>query len=235
MNNSETVIQQHIGRQKKSSLTEVCSDGFALILQLRSTSDYGEEPTLRQRITDLLNRIERRAKDAGLDFEDIHNSIFALIAFLDETIIASNWSLRDAWLAKPLQMEFFNRFDAGEEFFVRLEQFRQRPHTFGDVLEIYYMCLALGFKGKFLIQEKALLRQIVEGTYTDLRQTRKSIESLAPHGGRKDEFVQVVTREIPVWVILVTALALGLIFYVSMTFFMNGAAEKVIQAINSMI
>ncbi len=235
MNSSETIIQ-HTGRQKKASLTEVCSDGFALILQLRSTSDYGDEPVLRQRISDLLNRIERQAKDSGLDYEDIHNSIFALIAFIDETLIASNWALRDAWLSKPLQMEFFNRFDAGEEFFVRLEQFRQRPNSYGDVLEIYYMCMTLGFKGKYMIQEKAQLRQIIEGTYTDLRQTRgKSIESLAPHGGRKDEFVQVVTREIPVWVILVTAFALGFVFYLTMTFFMNDGADKVIQMINSLI
>jgi type VI secretion system protein ImpK len=235
MNNQDTVYQR-AAKPRNADLTEVCSDAIALILQLRNTSDYGEESVLRQRICDLLNRVERDAKDAGMDFEDIHNAVFALIAFIDETIIASQWSFKEVWLAKPLQLEFFNRFDAGEEFFIRLEKFRQRPHHYGDVLNIYYMCMALGFKGKFQLHEKERLREIIDGTYTDLRQVRgKSADSLAPHSQRKDEFVQVVTREIPVWVILVTAFALGFGFFLAMTVFMNNAADDVIQAISNLI
>lgn len=235
MTNQETVIQQ-APRRKKSGLSEVCSDVFALILQLRATNEFGEESILRQRIFDLLKKVEREGKDSGLDHEDIHNAIFALIAFIDETIIASNWHSKDVWLAKPLQLEFFNRFDAGEEFFVRLENFRQRPHVHADVLEIYYMCMALGFKGKYMVLEKEKLRGLIEGTYADLKQTGgRAGDSLAPHGARKEEFVQVVTREIPVWVILVTAFSVGLIFYLVMTLFMNGTSDKIIRVINSLV
>jgi type VI secretion system protein ImpK len=235
MTNSETVIQQ-AGKIRKANLSEVCAEGFTLILHLRSSSEYGAESVLRQRITDLLNRVEREAKDAGHDYEDIHNAIFALIAFIDETIIASNWSGKDSWLAKPLQLEFFNRFDAGEEFFVRLEKFRQRPHTYGDVLEVYYMCMALGFKGKYMIQEKEQLRVLIDGTYSDLAQSRgRTADWLAPHGRRKEEFVQFVTREVPLWVILVTAFAIGFVVYIALTFFMNGAADNVLDMINSLV
>jgi type VI protein secretion system component VasF len=45
----------------------------------------------------------------------------------------------------------------------------------------------------------------------------------------------VVTREIPVWVILVTAFSIGLVFFLIMTLFMNGTSDKIIRVINSLV
>jgi type VI secretion system protein ImpK len=235
MNTTDTVIQK-VRKGDKKSLMEVCSDGFALVLKLRDTSEYGDPELLRQRILDLLGRIEHDAKEAGIEPEDIRQAVFALIAFLDETIIASGWVHKENWLTKPLQLEFFNRFDAGEEFFNRLEKFRQRAQYHGDLLEIYYFCMALGFKGKYQVVDREKLRAIIEGTYADLRQLKKgSADILSPHGGRKEEFIEVMTREVPIWVVLVTAVALGFFFYLALTFLINGAAGSALDLINRII
>lgn len=232
MSKTDTVIQ-YIGRSEKHDLLEICSDAFTLILQLRQTSEYGDLDVLRQRICELLNKIERDAKEAGIDYEDIHMVIFALIAFLDETIIASNWSQKPDWLAKPLQLEFFNRFDAGEEFFVRLENLRQRPQYYSSVLEVYYLCLTLGFKGKYQLQDREKLHRVIGDIYTVLKQVKgKSPDILSPHGQRKDEIIEVVKKEIPVWVIVVSAFAIGFFFYIIMTLFASNAAHDIIQFID---
>ena len=232
MNTTDTVIQK-VRRGDNKNLMEVCSDGFALILKLRDTSEYGDHELLRQRILDLLGRIEHDAKEAGIEHDDTRQAIFALIAFLDETIIASGWTHKATWLSKPLQLEFFNRFDAGEEFFNRLEKLRQRAHYNGDLLEIYYFCMALGFKGKYQIVDREKLRAIIEGTYADLRQLKKRpTDILSPHGDRKEEFIEVMTREVPIWVVLVTAAALGFFFYLAMTFLINGAAGRALDLIS---
>ncbi|MFX1263720.1 MAG: DotU family type IV/VI secretion system protein, partial [Promethearchaeota archaeon] len=120
-NNQETEITYVQGRRKQG-LPEICSDCLTLILQLRRTSELGDQSVLKERIFSLLSKVEREAKEAGIESEDIQWAIFALVAFIDETIISSEWGAKDAWLAKPLQLEFFNRYDAGEEFFNRLEQ-----------------------------------------------------------------------------------------------------------------
>ncbi len=235
MNTTDTVIQK-VRRTDKKSLMEVCSGGFALILKLRDTSEYGDPELLRQRILDLLGRIEHDGKEGGIEYDDIHQAMFALIAFLDETIIASGWIHKDVWLTKPLQLEFFNRFDAGQEFYNRLENLRQRAHYHGDLLEIYYFCMALGFKGKYQLVEREKLRAIIEGTYSDLRQLKKrSSEILSPHGERKEEFIEVMTREVPIWVVLVTAFALGFFFYLAMTFLIGGAASRTLDLISRII
>ncbi len=103
-------------RTRPHDLTDICSEIFTLILQLRRTSDFGNFEILRQRVRGLLSRVEAKAREAGTSTEDIQLVLFACVAFLDETIIASDWGQKDEWLARPLQLEYFNRFDAGEEF-----------------------------------------------------------------------------------------------------------------------
>ncbi len=116
--------------QKIRKLPEICSQVFSLILQLRASDDYGESETLREKIISLLGKqtgnnsiepaeksIASRGKELGFEPEDIEDTIFALTAFIDETIASSNWSQKDQWLARRLQLELFSTANAGEEFF----------------------------------------------------------------------------------------------------------------------
>lgn len=226
----------HTQKHAKYELADFFADCFTLILQLRKTHEYGDQEILRKRVHELLDKAEREAKDAGFSDEDIQMVIFALVALLDETIIASEWSQKDAWLAKPLQLELFDRFDAGEEFFVRLEKLRQRPQYDKGVLEIYYLCMTLGFKGKYQFQEREKLRQLIEETHDDLRHIKgKSAEILSLHGQRKDELVEVVSKEVPFLVVVISSVAIGFIFYLVMTLLISNAANTVINIINSII
>jgi type VI secretion system protein ImpK len=219
-----------------ADLTEICSDVFTLILQLRKTRDFGNLETLRQRIRGLINRVESRAHDAGYSSEDIQLTLFACVAFLDETIIASDWAEKDDWLAKPLQLEYYERFDAGEEFFVKLEKMRLRPQTMGEVLKVYHLCMALGFRGKYQAVEREKIKSLIEETYAELSHGKgRSTGLISPHGLRGDEIVDVVTKEAPVWVIAVSALAIGFFFYLAMTFLISGAAKRVIQGIAAIL
>ena len=130
----------------------------------------------------------------------------------------------------------YNRFDAGEEFFHRLDKLRQGPQYNSDLLELYYLCITLGFKGKYQFQGRDILRQIIEETYIDLRRIkRKSTEILSPHGERKDEIVKSMAKEMPIWVVIVIMLSLGFFFYLIMTFLITGAAESVVRTIKNII
>jgi type VI secretion system protein ImpK len=227
---------EELDAAEKPDLTEICSELFTLILQLRKTADFGDVEILRQRLRGFLDRVESRARDAGYSSEDIHQTLFALIAFLDETLIASDWPRKEEWLSKPLQLEYFDRFDAGEEFFTRLEKLRQRPRMMSPVLKVYHLCMALGFRGKYQFLEREKIKTLIEETYAELCHVRnKSSGLLAPHGSRGDEIVDVVTREIPFWVIAVFAVAIGFFFYMTMTFMISNAAKSVVHAVESIL
>jgi type VI secretion system protein ImpK len=161
---------------------------------------------------------------------------FALVAFLDETIIASEWNKKEEWLARPLQLELFNRFDAGEEFFANLERLRQRPLENISLLKIYYLCMALGFRGRYQVVDREQVRKLIEEVFTEIvRLQRKPLQHLSPHGQRRDEIVDVVVREVPSWIIGVFALATGFLFYLVMSFLISKSADEVVGAIKDIM
>jgi type VI secretion system protein ImpK len=78
--------------------------------------------------------------------EDFDLARFAVCAWVDEAILNSNWNFKDFWKREQLQRMYYQTTDAGEEFFDKLNTvgFHQR-----DVREVYFLCLALGFMGRY--------------------------------------------------------------------------------------
>ena len=235
MNDLDMKVQD-IEKQTNQRLSDLFSDCFTLISQLRITNNFGAYDVFRQRIGDLLSKVERKAKAVSFDFDDIHKVLFALIAFIDETVIVSDWEHKQTWLSKPLQLEYFNRYDAGEEFFVNLDQLRQKPKQNWMVLEVYFLCMALGFKGKYQLEGKEKLRKIIEDTYSELQQFSEiSFDRISPHGQRKDEIINVVTKDIPLWIIGISVIAIGFFFYLIVTFLISRETNDLIQFLNQIV
>jgi type VI secretion system protein ImpK len=221
---------------EKGTLLKICEDCFTLILKMSETKEIGDSEALRDRLKRLLKNIEREAKDEGIDHEDMEFTLYALVASLDEVIIRSQWGQKDIWITKPLQLEFFGRYNAGEVFYAKLDELRKRPHSTGDVLQVYYFCLALGFKGMNLLEGKEKRKRIMEEICSDLMHANRDKNGmLSPHGQTKEEIMDVVKTEVPVWVIVVSAVSIGFSFYLTLTFLIRDAADKVIQLIQSMI
>ncbi len=221
---------------EKQTLPELGSECLMLILQLRLAKNIDDPARLRDRTKEVLDRLERRAKDIGMELEDIMNVKFVLVAFIDEAIIGVNFSQKDSWLANPLQMEIFGRNDAGVEVFRRLNELRQRPQVHAQVLEVYCLCLMLGYKGKYAYQETEALRGLVEDTKADLSRVRdggRLAPVLSPHGKPEDRLTDVVYRDIPAWVIGAAAAALGVLFFLVMSWLVTGSADAVINIIAS--
>lgn len=132
-----------------TDLPDLCTEFFAFVLQLSQAQDPGDGEQLRARINGMLGEIHTRGTTAGLPPEALMTARYALIALVDELIMTSNWGLKGAWLGRPLQMEHFNNFAAGEEFYTRLDAVRAAadPRK-GQLLEVFYLCLCFGFKGK---------------------------------------------------------------------------------------
>jgi type VI secretion system protein ImpK len=89
-----------------------------------------------------------RGRAAALPDADLAEARYALVAFLDEQVLKSNWPGRAEWMGHPLQLELYNEFTAGENFFNRMRTLLQQGGC-SPALEIYYLCLMLGFRGAY--------------------------------------------------------------------------------------
>ena len=98
-------------------------------------------------ITRLMSDIEIRVGQANITPDDFDLARFAVAAWVDETLLSSQWQDKDRWQKESLQRLYYQTADAGEIFFDRLNAIG--PHQ-RDVREVYYLCLAMGFKGRFI-------------------------------------------------------------------------------------
>jgi type VI secretion system protein ImpK len=126
-----------------------------------------------------------------------------LVAFLDESVRREAGPARDAWNVESLQKKLYGADVAGEEFFDRLEQLRRDRERRADAIEIYYACLALGFKGRFGISGPEALRALMTDLERDLAAVRGvTPRPLSPHALRHGDYVEVATETLPVWMVL---------------------------------
>lgn len=97
-------------------------------------------------ITRLLGQSEDGVRRGLFSREEYDQARFAVCAWVDEAILNSAWKDRSQWQKEQLQRLLYRTTEAGEEFFERLNAvgFQQRA-----VREVYYLCLALGFTGRY--------------------------------------------------------------------------------------
>lgn len=107
---------------------------------------------------ELLVRAEENGRNGEFSDHERREALFAVAAWIDESILCSSWTERTRWGQQQLQRIYFNTTRAGEEFFSRLALLDENAK---NIREVYDYCLALGFKGRFFRPEdEGTLEQI---------------------------------------------------------------------------
>lgn len=223
--------------ENKNSLSDISSECFILILQLRTIDDFGEPEILKSKVNEMFDKFDRDARNNDIDYEKVKYSKFALAAFLDETIISSQWNQKQEWLTEPLQLKLFNTFNAGEEFFSNINLIRQKTTANKDVLEIYYLCLTLGFKGKYQFQSPENIRRVIDDLNMELHpQMFKAMDEISPNAKPRENFVQSVkSRNAQLWVFPLAAVIIFIIFYLIMSSSISGKASDLIVNLKNLV
>ncbi len=72
-------------------------------------------------------------------------SSYALVSWIDEMLVEANWSHREWWSNNVMERELFNTRECAEKFFVYAKAASTLPQR--DALEVFYVCVILGFRG----------------------------------------------------------------------------------------
>jgi type VI secretion system protein ImpK len=133
----------------------------------------------RALLTELLRALRLAGEKAGISAKDLDDTTYALAALADEAMLARPGT-REAWLTALLQMSLFRENTAGTGFYTRLEELRRDP-TRADVLLVYYLALALGFRGRFEAEDELRRLELLECVHLDLLRAGAASEApLAP-------------------------------------------------------
>ena len=177
--------------------TATRSDNLALIFQevltaivrLRSNrQELSDAESFRFSMREAIKAAIQEARThGGYNAEDIKMATLALVGFLDESVLNLRNPMFADWPRKPLQEELFGIHMAGEIFFRNLEQLMGRPDSadLADLLEVHYLCLLLGYGGRYSIGGKGELQAITTATGDRIKRIR---------GASYDPFLQVLNE-----------------------------------------
>lgn len=155
------------------------------IVRLQAKREHiPDAEVFRRRTMRALQDVERDARSAGYEIDDIRDTHFAVVAFLDSVVLNSAEARRAEWERKTLQEELFGQSDAGVVFFEKLERFRSRRDSkrLADILEVYLLCLLLGFEGRYSGGLRGELFSIAERVRSRIENIRGRVQLLSPDG-----------------------------------------------------
>ncbi len=219
-------------RSNKNDLVAFAGPVFDLILRLKA-GIVQPSLDLRPKIASLLTEFENRAERYRFSSKIISVAKFALASFVDETVLTNNFHLKEEWEKNPLQLEYFGEQLAGNKFFEKLAAMLKQIDVTADAVEVYYVCMLLGFKGRYAVYEKDKLLAIMQQTANALVKAGKirPVE-LSPHWLADDQPEPPKERKMPAWAKVAAFGGLGfafiiyLVMFVVTSFFLSEAVKK---------
>jgi type VI secretion system protein ImpK len=175
--------------------------GFYMVFLLRNGYMPTDGPLYRERLRQLLLQVDHGAKKLQLEPEDVYQAKFAFSALIDEIVLMSSMTVRSDWERNPLQLEMFGEHMAGEKFFEVLEKLRIEGVRRAQTLEVFHMCLLLGFQGRYALGGAEKLSWLIARLGDEIMHLRGKRSAFAPHWAPPDRIVHKLRNDVPMWAI----------------------------------
>jgi type VI secretion system protein ImpK len=197
-----------------------CAEVLMLAVSFPHAPSMGTAADLRQRLQVALDNMVGKGRAAGIQEPDLADMRYAVVAFLDEQILKSNWPGRNEWMSQPLQLVLFNQYTAGEHFFNRLRGLLGEGRA--DAIAAYQLCLALGFRGQFGTGgDPSSLAGFMQAALQQVSRSLPRGDKLGPHAVPADRAAKVKTSNAP----LIAFAAGGLLIALGLSF----ALERLVR------
>ena len=199
-------------------LVQAASPLLLLAGQLRGTLSAPDISGLRRHALDEIRRFEETARAAGVQNEVVLAARYALCASLDEAVLSTPWGAQSEWAQQTLLVVLHREAWGGEKFFEMLDRISQDPARHIDLMELQYLCLALGFAGKYQVVDRghARLADVQQDLYRKIRQHRGTPPSeLSLRWRGLEDRRNPLIRYVPWWVVGAAALAILAIAFVA--------------------
>ncbi len=150
---------------------------FMRVLNLRERIDRDDNLSPKEQQLAIQGDLEAAERQLGQS-PQWELAKYGLVSWIDEILIEAPWGEgREWWKGNSLEWKSFKTNDRFEQFFVRAQQAGTLPRK--DALEVFYVCLVLGFRGLYRdpVQAPALAKPLTlpENIETWARQTAMAI------------------------------------------------------------
>jgi len=213
-----------------SPLIRAASPLLLLAGQLRSTLSVPDVSGLRRHALEEIRRFEERARASAVPNEVVLAARYALCAGLDEAVLSTPWGAQSEWAQQTLLVALHREAWGGEKFFEMLDRVSADPARHIELMELQYLCLALGFSGKYQVASRGdtQLSEVRHDLYQKIRAHRgmPQMDLSLRWRGLEDRRNPLI-RYVPWWVVGAAALAIVTITFIVAYTWLRNAAEPV--------
>ncbi|MEM1432641.1 MAG: type IVB secretion system protein IcmH/DotU [Pseudomonadota bacterium] len=202
--------------------------------QLRRTPQYDDTVGLFTKLSAAIKQFEADLASQRYPPQSISIARYVLCGFLDEAILNTPWGSQSGWSARSLLAEFHNEVYAGEKIFELLERMSTDPAQQIDLIELIYVCISLGFQGRYRQTAEGMqrLEQIRLDTYALIARYRGPRErDLSPHWQGVSDQRPGLVKYVPWWVVGSVALGLLIVGFILLLRTLNVASDPVVSTI----
>ncbi len=199
-----------------------------LLGQIRNTASHPDPTSLHQQLAGEIRQFESRAQKFGIPPETIFTARYILCTTVDEFVLSTPWGAASVFRNQSLLRLFHHETSGGEKFFLLLDKLIHDPANNIDLLELMYVCLALGFQGRYRVETDGAnaLEAVRENLYRTIRNFRGDNEmALSPHWQGVDKSLVSKKIRLPMWAIISIALAILSFIYIAFSFNLNRNSE----------
>lgn len=221
-------------KQGNTDLVAFAGPTFDLILRLKA-GIVQPSNTLRPQIAALLKEFEDRAIRYRHRESIIQVAKFGLASFVDETVLTQDFNLKEEWEKYPIQLEYFGEQLAGNKFYEKLDAMLRQIDVTADAVEVYYVCMLLGFKGRYAVYEQDKFQKIMQKTADALVKVGKiSKVDLSPHWLVNDQPEPPKKRGMPMWAKMMafSGLGLAILIYLIMFIWSSSILSEAMKILN---
>ncbi len=198
-------------------LVKAASPLLAAIVRLRGRLQHPDPDALRRGVAEAVRQFEQRSLQTGLDTKSLRAARYALCATIDDLVLSTPWGSHSAWTQQSLTSLFHNEVSGGERFFDILETMEKELGRHGDVVELMFLCLSLGFEGRYRVLPRGAtnLAEFRDNLFRTLRTRRPEYErELSPHWRGVGAGYNALRQRIPLWIVgVATACAAALVYF----------------------
>jgi type VI secretion system protein ImpK len=195
------------------ALLDLMYDGFYALFMLKNGNRPQDDAGFARKMAQFLDDFGRNARKQNASPDDIDAAKYAFCAAVDEIILRSHFTIRDAWERRPLQLQLFGDQLAGEHFFDRLEALRTTGAARLQSLQVFHMCLLLGFHGKYALDSADKLACMAARLGDEIAHMKGKRTGFAPRAERPDQVVHKLRSHVPLWALSTLFALLGVSVY----------------------
>jgi type VI secretion system protein ImpK len=169
--------------ERRSNLALSFQEIFTAIVRVRfNRQAVSSADSFREHMRNALRTASQEAVQKGYNVDDVKLAAFAVVAFLDESVLASSIPVFSTWSRLPFQEELFGQHMGGEAFFQYVQQLLARRDCAeaADILEVFYLSLLLGYRGRYGMGSSGELRGVMDSIREKIHRIRGSNAPLSP-------------------------------------------------------